>query len=88
MPAQFPPIFDGHNDALLRMRMDGISFLDRNDGPDSGCVFDLPRCLEGGILGGMPKLVAALAERGYHGEDLEKIMYRNWIRVLRDTWGE
>lgn len=111
MPVPFPPIFDGHDDALLRMRMDGISFLDRNDGPDSGCVFDLPldRIVElAGIdragfgsdydyiaaprdlatAADMPNLVTALEERGYHGQDLEKILYRNWVRVLRETWGE
>jgi hypothetical protein len=47
------PIFDGHNDALLRVRTDGLPFLDRNDGPESGCVFDLPRVQKGGLAAGI-----------------------------------
>ena len=37
---------------------------------------------------GLPKLMAALEERGYHGEDLRKLAHGNWVRVLRETWGE
>jgi microsomal dipeptidase-like Zn-dependent dipeptidase len=29
----------------------------------------------------------ALADAGYGTEDLEKIGYRNWLRVLKLTWG-
>ena len=42
------PIFDGHNDSLLRMQSDHISFLDRNE---IGGL-DLPRAREGGYAGG------------------------------------
>jgi membrane dipeptidase len=35
----------------------------------------------------LPALFDALRERGYDDESLEKIGHRNWIRVLRETWG-
>jgi len=37
---------------------------------------------------GFPRLVAALAARGYGPELLHKICYGNWLRVLEATWGE
>jgi membrane dipeptidase len=36
---------------------------------------------------GLPKLVAALQAHGFVDEDLRKLCYGNWIRVLRKTWG-
>lgn len=35
----------------------------------------------------LPNLMTALADAGYGTADLEKIGYRNWLRVLRLTWG-
>jgi membrane dipeptidase len=35
---------------------------------------------------GLPKLVRALYEDGFHQADIEKIAYKNWFRVLKDTW--
>ncbi len=35
---------------------------------------------------GLPKLVAALRKRGYDDKALEKICYKNWLRVLGQTW--
>lgn len=35
---------------------------------------------------GLPKLVAALRKRGYDQKALEKICYKNWLRVLALTW--
>lgn len=37
---------------------------------------------------GLPKLMASLEEHGFDDADLRKIAHENWIRVLRDTWGE
>ncbi len=37
---------------------------------------------------GLPKLMQALADHGFDNDDLTKIAHGNWIRVLRDTWGE
>jgi membrane dipeptidase len=34
----------------------------------------------------LPALVQVLEEQGFLGEDLEKIAYRNWWRVLGETW--
>jgi len=35
---------------------------------------------------GLPKLITALREDGFHQNDIEKIAYKNWFRVLKDTW--
>ena len=40
-----------------------------------------------GDVSGLPKLLAALRERGYGEEDLQKLAHGNWVRVLRATWG-
>lgn len=37
---------------------------------------------------GLPKLMEALESRGYDHESLTKIAHANWVRVLRETWGE
>jgi membrane dipeptidase len=34
----------------------------------------------------LPKLIQALRDRGYDDQSLEQIAYRNWFRVLRETW--
>jgi len=36
---------------------------------------------------GLPRLMQALADRGYGGDDLRKLAHGNWVRVLRETWG-
>jgi membrane dipeptidase len=35
---------------------------------------------------GLPKLMQALRAHGFSADDLEKIAYKNWVRVLRKTW--
>lgn len=35
---------------------------------------------------GLPKLMQALRTHGFTPADLEKIAYKNWVRVLRKTW--
>lgn len=37
---------------------------------------------------GLPRLMAALEERGYDRGSLTKLAHANWVRVLRETWGE
>ncbi len=37
---------------------------------------------------GLPGLMRALADRGYAGDDLRKVAHQNWVRVLRETWGD
>lgn len=39
-----------------------------------------------GDVTGLPRLVAALRERGYDTAALRKLAHENWIRVLRETW--
>ena len=36
----------------------------------------------------LPALLDALRSVGFDEEELERIAYRNWLRVLRTTWGE
>lgn len=39
-----------------------------------------------GDVTGLPKLLDALRDAGFDEEELELITYRNWIRVVDDTW--
>lgn len=41
-----------------------------------------------GDAAGLRKLLDALRERGYKEEELRKLAHGNWLRVLRETWGE
>ena len=43
---------------------------------------------EMGDVTGLPKLMAALRDSGYDDEALEKLAYKNWLRVLEKTWKE
>jgi membrane dipeptidase len=57
------------------------------DGVGLGSDFDgalMPAELEN--AGGLQKLVAALRERGFSQKLIEKVCYRNWLRVLKKTW--
>jgi len=40
-----------------------------------------------GDAAGLPRLMEALAARGYSDADLRKLAHGNWLRVLRETWG-
>ena len=57
-------------------------------------LVDPPGCLEGevgGLLGdaaGLQKLVEALRNAGYGGDDLAKICRENWLRILASAWHE
>jgi membrane dipeptidase len=42
--------------------------------------------LEMGDVTGLPKLMEALRRSGFDEEDLTKISYKNWVRVLSATW--
>ncbi len=41
-----------------------------------------------GDVTGMPKLFKALTDAGFDEERLEKLAWRNWLRVLKRTWGQ
>jgi membrane dipeptidase len=45
---------------------------------------DMPEAIRDASL--FQDLVQALRENGFQGEDLEKIVYKNWLRVIRDAW--
>ena len=54
-----------------------------------GSDFDgakVPREIED--ASGLPKLFAALRERGYDDAALRKLAHENWVRVLRAIWGK
>lgn len=40
-----------------------------------------------GSAAGLPKLLQAMDRAGFTEEQIEKIRYTNWLRVLRETWG-
>jgi membrane dipeptidase len=68
-----------HIDYLVeRMGIDHVAFGSDFDGAV------VPAELGGAA--GLPKLVAAIADRGYDEEDLAKLTHRNWLRVLEETW--
>jgi membrane dipeptidase len=53
-----------------------------------GSDFDGAKVPRGiGDVSGLPKLLAALSERGYDDATLKKLAHENWVRVLRETWG-
>ena len=35
----------------------------------------------------LQKLVGMLAERGYNDADIAAVMHGNWLRLLRQSWG-
>jgi membrane dipeptidase len=37
---------------------------------------------------GLPTLMQALQDAGFRADDLKKIAHGNWVRVLRETWGQ
>jgi len=68
-----------------------IDYIARRIGIDHvafGSDFDgatVPKDL--GDVSGLPGLVAQLHKHGFDRDALEKITHKNWIRVLRKTWG-
>ena len=70
-----------HVDYLVeRLGMDSVGFGSDFDGAR------IPREL--GDVSGLPKLLGLLRERGYGDAQLGKLAHGNWLRVLRQTWGE
>jgi membrane dipeptidase len=85
---------DGKNDpdTKISVMVDHLDHLVDKAGIDCvalGSDFDgatMPKQLKDAT--GLPKLMTALRKRGYDDEALRKIAHANWVRVLRDTWGE
>jgi len=83
---------DNEEDTPLDTMVRHIDYLVERLGIDCvgfGSDFDgakIPRAI--GDVTGLPRLVAALAVRGYDEVALRKITHENWLRVLRKTWRE
>ena len=83
---------DGKNDAdtPIATMIRHVDYLVEHLGIDRvgfGSDFDgatVPR--EIGDAAGLPRLVAALRERGYDDAALKKLAHENWVRVLHKTW--
>jgi membrane dipeptidase len=79
-------------DTPLSIMVDHIDYMAERVGIDGvalGSDFDgatMPA--EVPDAAGLPRLMAALAERGFDDDALTKIAHANWVRVLRETWGE
>ena len=68
-----------HVDALVeRLGIDRVGFGSDFDGAT------MPRAI--GDASGLPRLLAALRERGYDEASLRKLAAGNWLRVLGRTW--
>ena len=68
-----------HIDYIVeQIGIDHVAFGSDFDGAD------MPNELKD--VSGLPKLINLLQEQGYDQAALEKIAYKNWLRVLRDTW--
>jgi membrane dipeptidase len=84
---------DGREDAdcgwdpMLR-HLDHLIGILGPDGVAFGSDFDgatVPAVLRD--AGGLPGLIAAMAAQGYGPDVIERIAWRNWLRVLQVTWG-
>lgn len=86
---------DGKRDGAgtdLSTIINHIAYLIAKLGEDRvafGSDFDgvnVPDALED--VEGLPRLVQALSDAGFSDSLLEKLTWRNWLRVLAETWGE
>ena len=77
-------------DTPLSMIADHIDHIVRKAGIDHvafGSDFDgaeLPVAIDS--VTKLPELITTLRDRGYSNESLEKITYKNWLRIFKDTW--
>jgi membrane dipeptidase len=70
-----------HVDYLVeRIGVERVGFGSDFDGAE------VPR--EIGDASGLPRVLGALVDRGYDDAALRKLAHENWVRVLRETWGE
>ncbi len=89
-PAMTRPDGQREEDIPVTGIVDHIHYVAERIGADHvalGSDFDgaqMPQELHD--VAALPNLIQALRDRGYDGEPLEQIAYRNWFRVLRDTW--
>lgn len=84
---------DGRNsaDTPLSVMVDHVEHLVEKlgiDGVALGSDYDgatMPADLKDAT--GLPKLLAAMRDRGFDDVSLRKIAHANWVRVLKETWG-
>jgi membrane dipeptidase len=83
---------DGRHDAstAIDVVVDHVDYLIKQVGEDGvgfGSDFDgamIPKGL--GNAAGLPALVEVMRQRDYGDKLIEKVCYRNWLRVLEKTW--
>lgn len=84
-----PDAYDEPNTPLAVL-VDQIDYLVERMGIDCvgfGSDFDGARMPDAlGDVAGLPRLIAALYERGYDEVALRKLAHENWLRVLGATW--
>jgi membrane dipeptidase len=80
-----------HEDVPLDLVVDHLAHLIEHLGEDGvgiGSDFDGAKIPSGiGTAAGLPNLVAAMRERQFGDALIEKICFKNWLRVLAKTWG-
>jgi membrane dipeptidase len=73
-------MFADHVDYLVdKLTIDGVALGSDFDGAS------MPNDMQDASM--LPNLIDELRGRGYDDESLRKIGYKNWVRVLRQTWG-
>jgi membrane dipeptidase len=84
---------DGRNDTdtpteLIIEHLEHILEHVGEDGVAFGSDFDGAKVLAGiGNAAGLQNLVELMRTRGFGESLIEKLCFRNWLRVLRQTWG-
>jgi membrane dipeptidase len=78
-------------DAPIELVIEHLAYmLERlgEDGVGLGSDFDGARMPTGiGTAAGLQNLVEAMRQRGFGKPLIEKVCFRNWLRVLEKTWG-
>jgi membrane dipeptidase len=79
-------------DASMDLVVDHIAYMlqrVRDDGVGLGSDFDGAKMPSGiGTAAGLQNLVEAMRVRGFGKVLIEKVCFRNWLRVLKATWME
>jgi membrane dipeptidase len=78
-------------DAPIELVIEHLAYMLEHLGEDGvglGSDFDGTRMPTGiGTAAGLQNLVGAMRQRGFGEPLIEKVCYRNWLRVLEKTWG-
>jgi membrane dipeptidase len=78
-------------DAPIELVIEHLAYMLEHLGEDGvglGSDFDGARMPTGiGTAAGLQNLVGAMRQRGFGEPLIEKVCFRNWLRVLEKTWG-